>query len=213
MKLFDGRQEVKFIRMLLNNPYKYLGTTADPKLVSEKFGIYLNSDFDFEGVISKLQNAMKSRGRGIDRELMKQIQSAKYKWANDLLDDVGSQISTMGSLNTICRKVWGSRISDIYVSQLKDKINLNLQIKTKLESYQDDLFSRLEEAPTEEAPTEEEPPSQTCVSIGEVTISVPKGSVVSISKMELGDFKVIGGGSIKIGRVTKSNFEDIVIQG
>ena len=55
MKLFDGRQEVKFIRMLLNNPYKYLGTTADPKLVSEKFGIYLNSDFDFIILSSKMR--------------------------------------------------------------------------------------------------------------------------------------------------------------
>ena len=65
----------------------------------------------------------------------------------------------------------------------------------------------------EEAYTPEEAPTQTCVSIGGFRIVVPKGSEVVISKVELGDFRVEGGGSVKIGRVTKSNFEDIVIQG
>jgi hypothetical protein len=212
MKLFDKRQEVKFIRMLLNNPYSYLGAHADPKRVGEKFGIYLNADFDYEEAISKLQNAMKSRGKGLERDLVKRIQEAKNKWANDLLDDIGVNISTMGALNSISKKVWGSRISDCYVEGLKERIQSNQ--KDLFESvvadhsegdFVDDLL--------EESCTPEEAPTQTCVSIGDFRIVVPKGSEVIISKVELGDFRVEGGGSVKIGRVTKSNFEDIVIQG
>lgn len=224
MKLFDKRQEVKFIRMLLMNPYKYLGNHADPQRVSEKFGIYLNGDFDYDEAISKLQNAMKSRGKGLERDLVKKIQEAKNKWANDLLDDIGINISTMGALNSISKKVWGSRISDCYVEDLKERIQSNQKdlFESVMADHSDeefdnsfvnDLLEGIEKVYTPEDSTPVETPTQTCVSIGDFRIVVPKGSEVVISKVELGDFRVEGGGSVKIGRVTKSNFEDIVIQG
>jgi len=217
MKLFDKRQEVKFIRMLLMNPYKYLGNHADPQRVSEKFGIYLNADFDYEEAISKLQNAMKSRGKGLERDLVKKIQEAKNRWANALLDDIGVNISTMGALNGISKRVWGSRISDCYVEDLKKRIQSNQKdlFESVMADHSDEDNNFVDDVleGIEEAYTPEEAPTQTCVSIGDFRIVVPKGSEVVISKVELGDFRVEGGGSVKIGRVTKSNFEDIVIQG
>jgi GTP:adenosylcobinamide-phosphate guanylyltransferase len=123
----------------------------------------------------------------------------------------------MGALNNISKKVWGSRISDCYVEDLKERIESNQKDlfesvmadhSDKDNNFVDDVLEGIEEAYTPD-----EAPTQTCVSIGDFRIVVPKGSEIVISKVELGDFRVEGGGSVKIGRVTKSNFEDIVIQG
>ena len=178
--------------MLLDNPYKFLGTKIDPLKIKKELDPFLFlSDFDAVSTLLKLHKALRTRGKkGLDMETKKNIKEAKKKWALAVIEN--HDVSTINALNKISKKVWGSRISDSEYEELRAKITEVTQ-------------------PIPFLPKEEEAP--TCVSIGEVSITVPKGCKVNISNVELGEFKIQGGGSVSIGRVTKSNFEDIVIQG
>ena len=191
MKLFTKQKEKKFLSMLLDDPYKFLGVKIDPLKIKKELDHFLFlSDFNAVSTLLKLHEALKTRGKkGLDVETKKKIKEAKKKWALAVIEN--HDVRSINALNKISKKVWGSRISDVEYGELRAKIT--------------EVNQPIPFLPKEEVPT--------CVSIGEVTITVPKGCRVNISNVELGEFKIQGGGSVSIGRVTKSNFEDIVIQG
>tara|TARA_B100000073_G_scaffold347518_1_gene362131 strand:- start:1646 stop:2221 length:576 start_codon:yes stop_codon:yes gene_type:complete len=191
MKLFTKQKEKKFLSMLLDDPYKFLGIKIDPLKIRKNLDHFLFlSEFDAVNTLFKLHEALKTRGKkGLDVETKKKIKEAKKKWALAVIEN--HDVRSINALNKISKKVWGSRISDVEYGELRAKIT--------------EVNQPIPFLPKEEVPT--------CVSIGEVTITVPKGCRVNISNVELGEFKIQGGGSVSIGRVTKSNFEDIVIQG
>tara|TARA_B100000424_G_C22933280_1_gene496502 strand:- start:588 stop:1133 length:546 start_codon:yes stop_codon:yes gene_type:complete len=181
--------------MILANPYKYLGVKVDPDTIKKDLGAYLHSEFDVEATLSKLRKALSTRGKkGIDAETKRSIKEAKKKWALSVIEN--HKVVSINALNTISKRVWGSRISD----------NENGELRNKIAEYNQPIPFGL-------PVSEEVEEALTCVSIGEVTITVPKGSKISISSVDLAEFKVKGSGSISIGRVTSTNFQDLVIQG
>lgn len=136
----NDRQYQLLMEVVLANPYDVLHLDGDVEKSATRAlrqslklpkGNVLQGDLfeasrlqDLRRVISALKLATSNRGKGLTRELNREVQDAKFMWAKYVC--AHHQVDTSYALNELCKKVWGSRLPDRYRETLKSHVASSL---------------------------------------------------------------------------------------
>lgn len=169
-----------------------------------------NTHTDIKDVVKNAQRSLKERGvkgfrksviktailalksglknRTIDKALRPLINLSKKQWAKHLCSEY--RVTTMNALNTLCREVWGSRLPDSCLDEIKTHLSTKEQEEKTKEI--DEALSEMFDHPiaTVPAPLLEETLKKEVdrsIQLGAISIKASEGSEFTINSLRASD--------------------------
>lgn len=163
---------------------------------------------EVEEVLHALYKSCSSRHRGMSRDIQARVQVSKYMWAKYVCANFS--VSTMNSLEKLSKNVWGNRLPDKYREQIKTHLSSHLSLFEEDEEMTE-LFGEIVPNPDLETHLSEGEDERVRVQIGDVKITISKGSKLSFKEVEASSFSVKGC-KVTIGEVSQGVLKDVLIQ-
>lgn len=185
--------------------YSYLLT----HILEDPWDIF-NTHTDIKEVVKNAQKSLKDRGltgfrkseiktailtlkeglknRTVDKTLRPLINISKKQWAKHLCNSY--RVTTMNALNTLCREVWGSRLPDSCLDEIKthlhtqEKDEKSKEIDEALSEMFDDVITTVPAPLLEETLKKEVNRS---IQLGAISIKASEGSEISIKSLRASD--------------------------
>ena len=193
---------------ILEDPWGIFNTHTDIKEVVKNAQKSLK-DRDIKGfrkseiktAIFTLKEGLKNRT--VDKELRPLINISKKQWAKHLCNSY--RVSTMNALNTLCREVWGSRLPDSCLAEIKTHLHTkeddekSKEIDEALSEMFDDVITSVP-APLLEDTLKKE--LNRSIQLGEILFYMDEGSEISINSLRASELVgVNNSSSIHIDKV------------
>ena len=176
---------------ILEDPWEIFNTHTDIKEIVKNAqkslrdrGLTGFRKSEIKTAILVLRDGLKNRT--IETALRPLINLAKKQWAKHLCNSY--RVTTMNALNTLCREVWGSRLPDNCLDEIKT--HLHTQEKEEKSKEIDEALSDMfdEVIITEPAPLLEDTLKKNrSIQLGAIEIKASEGSEISIKSLRASD--------------------------
>ena len=193
---------------ILEDPWGILNTHTDIKeIVKNAQNSLKNRDLNFRkrdiiSALFMLKDGLKNRK--IDTALRPLINTSKKQWAKYVCTNY--RVTTMNALNELCREVWGSRLPDNCIEEIKS--HLHTPEKEERDNETDEMLSDIlgEEVASVPAPSLEDSlknkENEMTIQLGDIVINATEGTEISIKSLKASELKSIKNSSqIIIDRV------------
>ena len=190
-KQADAEDYSYLLTHILEDPWEIFNTHTDIKEVVKNAqkslkdrGLTGFRKSEIKTAILALKSGLKNRT--IDKALRPLINISKKQWAKHLCTSY--RVSTMNALNTLCREVWGSRLPDNCIEEIKTHLHTkeddekSKEIDEALSEMFDDVIT------TVPAPLLEDTLKKNrSIQLGSIEIKASEGSEISIKSLRASD--------------------------
>ena len=175
---------------ILEDPWGILNTHTDIKeIVKNAQNSLKNRDLNFrksdiKSALLMLKEGLKNRK--IDKALRPLINTSKKQWAKYVCTNY--RVTTMNALNELCREVWGSRLPDNCIEEIKS--HLHTPEKEERDNEIDEMLSDIlgEEVASVPAPSLEDSlknkENEMTIQLGDIVINATEGTEISIKSLK-----------------------------